>query len=76
MGKEKWEKQGRVAFMLVSLMLLFNLVVSLAELSRSGLPFMDFHARWQECAYFLRGISPYAVNEGNMVLSIGPMAMG
>ena len=64
------EKNENRIIILVMFLLGINIVISVLGL-KNGVPFVDFNARWKECAYLCHGISPYKVTADNCIEQIG-----
>lgn len=62
----------RAESLLLISMFVLNILILVFRLYRGDFEFQDFHARWQECAYFIRRINPFtAMNGVNVIASIG-----
>lgn len=59
--KKSKEKQFKVEYITFLLFGILNVLLVIYRIHRGDMEFQDFHARWQECAYFLRGINPFDV---------------
>jgi len=70
--KEKYKL--KIEYALLSVASLMNMLILSYRILRGNMEFQDFHARWQECAYLLRGINPFTALSGEFVIdSIGPI---
>lgn len=65
------ENNEKLLRAIVASLFLFNIVLSIYKIAQSGIHFIDFHARWQECAYFCRGINPFEVDSSNVIQEVG-----
>lgn len=70
----KNDRVYRVEILIVTFFAMLNMVILAFRIYVGEFQFQDFHARWQECAYLLRGISPFDVLAGSSIIpDIGPI---
>ncbi len=70
----KNKKVYRIELLIVSFSAMLNMTILAFRICTGEFQFQDFYARWQECAYLLRGISPFDALTGSDIRpDIGPI---